>query len=300
MLLKRSVVLAGEKPFGYVNFIRFGNTLGAKLRLNEKKKGVLALSVNGERQFFDIDGDKQEFDLNLPFDSNSVLGAVLANENGEVFAWGGKKENLRSLERAFRQWREDTAIVKANAQVMEAQEAVPETPAVVEEQVEAESAQEIAETEEELNKEENAESTMPERDANLESDSVTRKGIAGSGMDDISRKNPFEVPLNENFYAGIRARLEEALTVNPREEDLERLIPESQWVKVFYEGDDYYVIGEIRENGAPHLVGYGVPGMADVVPPEEVRDVTDFLPVAEGKGYWLLFQSAENGEILPN
>lgn len=337
MLLKRTLVLSGEKPVGSVNFIRFGNSLGAKLTLNAPYTGVLGLSVDNERRFYPISKTKEEFDFDVPFTADSRLGGALFSADGKPIAWGGRRESALWT-RAYVDWQtaraQQATAAAAAAQAAEESEAAiadaAEPPA--EQQVEAAAAETttvpnegtdqtepLAEENSDLYAENTTEAPQAERSADpptgAETQAVETPQTEAPQVETVAEQKgekqatpeggdnrgiPFELPLSDDFYASVRSRLEETLTINPTEADLERLIPESRWVKVYYEGDDYYVIGEIRENGEPRLVGYGVPGVESVEPPAEVRGVTDFLPVNDTFGYWLLFQSADNGEILPN
>ena len=90
------------------------------------------------------------------------------------------------------------------------------------------------------------------------------------------------------------------MTANPREEELEKLIPESKWVKVFYDDEEYYVVGILSEAGEVTFLAYGVPGIEGIKPPKEAEELCDFLaiPGTVGEGYWLMFQNAKNGDIM--
>ncbi|MDD3946353.1 MAG: hypothetical protein PHI19_00745 [Clostridia bacterium] len=111
--------------------------------------------------------------------------------------------------------------------------------------------------------------------------------------------NPFNIPKAKNFYQAVRSRLEEIMTINPKEAELEKLIPDSEWVKVKYDGEDYYVVGRLYENNVVTYIGYGVPGVENVRPPREAEELCDFLPLPnkQGVGYWLMFQKADDGTI---
>lgn len=111
--------------------------------------------------------------------------------------------------------------------------------------------------------------------------------------------NPFNIPKAKNFYQSVRSRLEEIMTINPKESDLEIIIPDSDWVKVKYSGEEYYVVGRLYENNTVTYIGYGVPGIENVRPPKEAEELCDFLPLPDkqGVGYWLMFQKAEDGTM---
>lgn len=105
----------------------------------------------------------------------------------------------------------------------------------------------------------------------------------------------------KNFYQNVKERLEDLFIIHPRENELEKLIPESKWVKIRYDGDDYYVVGSLTDDGTVAYLAYGVPGIAEIPPPKLASDISDWLPVPNlpppYKGYWLIFQNAEDGKV---
>ena len=115
-------------------------------------------------------------------------------------------------------------------------------------------------------------------------------------IDDIK---PILKNKSENFYEQVKSRLDEILTVNPREERVEKLIPDSTWVKVYYDQEDYYIIGVLRDNQKITHIGYGVPGIEGIKPPKEAQELCEFLPLPEtiGEGYWVMIQDALTGTI---
>ena len=54
---------------------------------------------------------------------------------------------------------------------------------------------------------------------------------------------------NHSFYNKLKGQIDRLFENNPEEEYLEKIIPNSKWVKVEYEADgDYYVVGLVYEN----------------------------------------------------
>lgn len=102
-----------------------------------------------------------------------------------------------------------------------------------------------------------------------------------------------------DFYIGISDKVDEMFVVYPREEKLSSVIPDSEWVKINYDGDDYYVVGRLKDKGKVKYLGYGVPGVKGIRPPKIADDITNWFPlVLDGyDGYWLFFQDAETGKI---
>lgn len=105
------------------------------------------------------------------------------------------------------------------------------------------------------------------------------------------------------FYNGVRKELEELFVIYPKEENLNGVIPNSDWVRINYEKDGHYVVGKITENGRVVLLGYGVPGKKRVQPPKIAKDIATWLAVdglsADYDGYWLMFQDAATGKVVP-
>ena len=102
------------------------------------------------------------------------------------------------------------------------------------------------------------------------------------------------------YYLGISDRIDELFVVYPAEKGLSEAIPDSEWVKVNYDGEDYYVVGRLKDNGKVRFLGYGVPGKESVKPPKAADGIAQWFPLSgtDGyDGYWLFFQDAETGKI---
>ena len=106
-----------------------------------------------------------------------------------------------------------------------------------------------------------------------------------------------------SYYNGVREKLDELFVIHPSEPELNAAFPESEWIKIRYDGEDYYVVGRLKENGKVTLLGYGVPGKKAVSPPKVTLGAAHFLelPALDGyDGYWLIFQDAETGKTVKN
>lgn len=99
------------------------------------------------------------------------------------------------------------------------------------------------------------------------------------------------------FYCSIKSNLDETFTCYPTVEPLEKLIPYSRWVEIKKE-DAPYVVGLIRDKETPRYVCYGVKSASGNIPPEDVRDYCQWLPLDEHQGYWIIFQDADTGDVL--
>lgn len=107
---------------------------------------------------------------------------------------------------------------------------------------------------------------------------------------------------NKNFYQELKPQIEKLFAQNKEEEYLEKIFPNSKWVRVALENDDYYVFGLIKSEGSVKYICYGVPGVFQKTPPRELSGFPSWLPLdsqnEEGFGYWLTYQDAESGESV--
>lgn len=118
-----------------------------------------------------------------------------------------------------------------------------------------------------------------------------------------------EENLNENnqtahtFYDEMKGQIDVLFKNNPSEEYLEKLLPNSKWVKVsLEESEDYYVLGLIYEDERLLYICYGVPGVYQKEAPRELSGYPTWFPLDEdnpqGFGYWLTYQDADSGESV--
>lgn len=121
-----------------------------------------------------------------------------------------------------------------------------------------------------------------------------------NSIDENLEKEPVK---NAPFYSQIEDQINSLMKKYGEEEILEKLIPNSTWVKVDF-GDDgeYYVLGLIKENNTVKSICYGVPGVFNVKPPKELEEVSQWLPInpddPTGFGYYISYQDAINGENI--
>lgn len=310
MLIKKTVVLTSDVAIGYITLVRVGDSVGIKVVLNSEPKGklYLGLRVGGKPQLNEeITSRRTEKEVKVDLAAMDDLGAVLIDASGATVATGGKKEavNTEKITEAFSltEGAEAESDVTQTAQETDkVSEEAGETLSVGEASAPTygASAAEDSET---------VESTVSEvTDTGIrETETVTEEkeetpASAPRTAKGFERGNilPFSANRGENFYRNIRSRLEEIMTANPREEELEKLIPESKWVKVFYDDEEYYVVGILSEAGEVTFLAYGVPGIEGIKPPKEAEELCDFLaiPGTVGEGYWLMFQNAKNGDIM--
>ena len=271
MLIKKTIVLSdGVNAVGHLSLVRVGSETGAKITLTKSYDGAhLAIKLGSkEQENHKITGLKTEFKLINNVEPNDKIGVLILGENG-VLASGGIKEIV-----SLKLPKEDVDKVLENATLE--QPKIEETAPIIEE-IEQETASEEA-----------VEEKVEEVD--LEREEVKVEPVI----------SPFRSIKGENFYRSIKGKLNEIMTANPRERKLEELIPDSKWVRVYYDKGEYYVVGVLTEDGEVTFLAYGVPGVKSVKPPKDAEELCDFVEVESsiGDGYWVMFQNAKNGEIM--
>lgn len=121
----------------------------------------------------------------------------------------------------------------------------------------------------------------------------------GEGQEQMVEEEPKE---NKSFYQELKPQIEKLFAENKEEEYLEKIFPNSKWVRVELEKDDYYVFGLIKNEDSVKYICYGVPGIFQHSPPRELSGFPSWLPLdsqnQEGFGYWLTYQDAESGESV--
>ena len=104
------------------------------------------------------------------------------------------------------------------------------------------------------------------------------------------------------FFQRLKPQIDKLFEKFPSETNLQRLMPDSKWVKVDYEDDgDFYVFGLLYDPlGQVKYVCYGVPAIYEENPPEELSGFPVWLPLDKENdsrfGYWLTYQDASTGE----
>ncbi len=105
------------------------------------------------------------------------------------------------------------------------------------------------------------------------------------------------------FFEMISEQLDELFAKYPSEPNLEKVVPNSKWVKVNYEGGGReYVIGLIYELETLKYVAYGVPAKRTDSIPDSLDEYSQWLPLdsknPDGEGYFVMFQDAVTGDSL--
>ncbi len=286
MLIKKTIVLSDDGVVkGHLTLIRVGSDVGGKLStFSNVDGGQLYVKIKDKETCVDVNGVKTEFSLNIPLEADSIIGVVLVVD-GVVVCKGGRhelvqiKDETKELEQ---ETLEEARVEKMNDLNESVKINIPNS------QEEEPESINLSETPNVDVEEETIVETVPQTEENVEEYNEVK-----------TPESPFKVMKGANFYKNVRGKLEEIMTANPRESTLEKLIPDSKWVKVYYEKDEYYAVGVLSEEGEVTFLAYGVPGLKRVKPPKDAEELCDFLEVdaKTGQGYWLMFQNAKTGEI---
>ncbi len=108
----------------------------------------------------------------------------------------------------------------------------------------------------------------------------------------------FSAQTDKNFYISIIDKMDEMMTIYPPDDVLDGLIEGGKFVKVQYDQEESYSVGTISVDGKVRYIVYAVEGLKSVLPPEETREVADFVPVDGDKGYWVIMQDGDTGEAV--
>lgn len=104
------------------------------------------------------------------------------------------------------------------------------------------------------------------------------------------------------YYAAVKEKIASLFDKFPRDDCLDKIFPESDFIKINYSADKYYLVGVIKELGKEKYICYGVPAVYSQMPPEELYGYCRFIPVSvfdlKGDGFWMMFQDAITGECL--
>lgn len=116
---------------------------------------------------------------------------------------------------------------------------------------------------------------------------------------DAELKNEFK--SDGKFYNMIADQLQELFDKYPTEDNLNKLIENSYWVKIDTDiVNKQYVVGIINNNNDVKYICYGVPGNYNQEPPIEMKEYSQWLPIdikdPYNNGYWVMYQDAESGE----
>ncbi len=145
---------------------------------------------------------------------------------------------------------------------------------------------------------------------NFEAQKTSKVGTASSEKsgtinktNDDKNKNSDENVDEQDFFLQVKDQVEALFEKYTPDESLSQIIPNSKWVKVTYENENYYVLGLIYDDDQTlKYISYGVPSQDSSTPPDDLVDYAQWLPKdmndANSKGYWIVCQDAKTGETL--
>lgn len=131
----------------------------------------------------------------------------------------------------------------------------------------------------------------PGKDENVAVDADKGVRVAEAGEKKTGREKK-----KGRFFDRIADKIGRLFEDNEREEELCALVPDSRWVRVKAE-DGAYVVGIVGDPA--EFICYGIPADNALDPPDEKQGCRQWLEVEKGgRGYWMMYQSAETGETL--
>ena len=134
----------------------------------------------------------------------------------------------------------------------------------------------------------------------------TACGADADADEDAVRLFKVESPGNENgsarYYDSVKGELDELFEKYPSEDNLQRAVEDSRWVKIEFAPQKYYTVGLMFEKGKPRYICYGVPAANKSEPPAALKGFCSYLPLSlfdlRGKGYWMMYQDADTGRCV--
>ncbi|MDE6614156.1 MAG: hypothetical protein K2K24_01470 [Clostridia bacterium] len=164
-------------------------------------------------------------------------------------------------------------------------------------------AEDIAvKAQEESNTDVAKEVSMQEVEENIEDVQALAVEEQVAEVEETTAKKRTKVAKNESqvpFYKKIEDNMQELFDKNEPDEELALLIPDSKWVRVSLGEDGYYVVGIIYSDEVPNIICYGVPDKDGSNPPQSNENCRQWMEIEKGgRGYWMMYQSAQTGETI--
>ncbi|MDR0696635.1 MAG: hypothetical protein LBF68_03710 [Christensenellaceae bacterium] len=292
LIRKKLTLKNGTVTIASLTIIKIGNTCGIKLILEDELENCPYAFIKTAVDpivFFKIVNKKTEISKSLMFSLNDAIDAVIINNQYRILGRGGYKNlidvnELKSLINC-----DDNSI--QNCIISDTLSSIDNS---------------NTDSVEPLHHDNSVNGKTKPTQTDLHSKASNNKSpIQPKTVKDIpiqSNNNPFVLALNNNFSRLIKTKLNELFTTNPQDSTLEKHIPNSKWVKIKYDSDEYYSIGILSKNGASTHLIYAVPGVQNIKPPQEAQEICKFLKIDgdDVKGYWLMAQSLKDGLIEKN
>ena len=251
-----------------------------------KDKLILGIKTNGE--FYKVEINSEEnYLINKKLNLNEKISAVVLSSSGfttKILIWGSNETS--------RVWKESILY-----------------------DIDAKKEQAKEDKKEELNinnfvKDDNVESLEKTYTNNVSTDDYETDEEIETIVDSAFNNEMFDENLEDNnetdnkkdFLSTIENQVEELLNNYEEEKALENLIPNSKFVKVNSNDENFYIFGVIKEDNQIKYIVYGLPGEYNVKPNDEYKNYYQWLPLnpenPEGYGYYLMYQDAESGNQI--
>ena len=220
--------------------------------------------------------------IELPFLSNNVQGCIV--RTSAITMFGGRGNRAEMLAKIEGEKHPNKPLEKAKNTSLSERKIGEITSAKVTENEPQNSAGNSAKTEQGKD----ASTAQNERVSNL-----------AKLLSDTSSDTGILKYNGSNFYLAVKPQLDEMFVCYKQEESLNKAVENSSWVHVDAE-DGYYVVGLLKDGDSPAYICYGVPSKDGNDVPPELKNVCVWLPVEDEnvKGYWVIYQSAIDGEII--
>ena len=251
-----------------------------------KDKLILGIKTNGE--FYKVEINSEEnYLINKKLNLNEKISTVVLSSSGfttKILIWGSNETS--------RVWKESILY-----------------------DIDAKNEQAKEDKKEELNinnfvKDDNVESLEKAYTNNVSTDDYETDEEIETIVDNAFNNEMFDENLEDNnetdnkkdFLSTIENQVEELLNNYEEEKALENLIPNSKFVKVNSNDENFYIFGVIKEDNQIKYIVYGLPGEYNVKPNDEYKNYYQWLPLnpenPEGYGYYLMYQDAESGNQI--
>lgn len=250
--------------------------------------------------------NRKDYEYKVPFSSKNDFVCVYKTADETYIGCTGKTPSAGAVEKRISAY--EKSLEKTGKEIESEREDEPEIASeIVAEEAEI-ASEEKDETQSDFSVEINSTETEEDEEecAREEREIEEEPLIIEKKKTTAESRNPFVFDDGvrydgTNFYLAVKPQLDELFVCYPPEKELNDLVPSSKWVHVDADGD-YYVVGLIYDSSAVAYICYGIPFSRYSAPPEELLDVSVWLPVdrndESGRGYWVIYQSATDGKCL--
>ena len=131
----------------------------------------------------------------------------------------------------------------------------------------------------------------------------TEKGANPAQDGDAPRvRQPFKTDP-DGYYLSIKSEIDRLFKDYPRDKTLKGAFSCSEWVRVKGTAEEpQYLVGVLKNEGRVLYICYALRAEDRNNPPNEIKNVCTFVPIDvydDNRGFFVIFQSAVNGECVP-